>query len=87
MKKHNDPEVRLAWCLIAGWCCAIFTQATVYSGAQTVQYLFMFGAVGQTLVLERVRKRVTKQTQAGYEPSLTPELGIIGHCFRFSRVV
>jgi len=48
---HDDPRVRLAWCLIAGWVSAIFSQATVYSGAQTVQYLYMLGAVGQVLIL------------------------------------
>jgi O-antigen ligase len=48
---HDDPWVRLAWCLIAGWVSAIFSQATVYSGAQTVQYLYMLGAVGQVLIL------------------------------------
>lgn len=47
---HDDPLGRLAWCLIAGWVSAIFSQATVYAGAQTVQYLYMLGAVGQTLV-------------------------------------
>jgi O-antigen ligase len=48
---HDDPDIRLAWCLIAGWVSAIFSQATVYSGAQTVQYLYMLGAVGQVLIL------------------------------------
>ena len=48
---YDDPTARLAWCLIAGWVSAIFSQATVYSGAQTVQYLFMLGAVGQVLIL------------------------------------
>ena len=50
---HDDPMNRLAWCLIAGWVSAIFSQATVYSGAQTVQYLFMLGAVGQVLILSQ----------------------------------
>ena len=48
---HDDPWTRLAWCLIAGWVSAIFSQATVYSGAQTVQYLFMLGAIAQVLLL------------------------------------
>ncbi len=50
---YNDPWGRLAWCLIAGWVCAIFSQATVYSGAQSVQYLYMLGAIGQILILTR----------------------------------
>jgi len=48
---YDDPLARLAWCLIAGWVSAILSQATVYSGAQTIQYLFMLGAVGQVLIL------------------------------------
>ncbi len=47
IRGHDDPMGRLAWCLIAGWFAAIFTQATVYSGAQTVQYLYMLGGIGQ----------------------------------------
>ena len=50
---HDDPVARLVWCLIAGWVSAIFSQATVYSGAQTVQYLFMLGALGQVLIMSQ----------------------------------
>jgi len=50
---YDDPWGRLAWCLIAGWVCAIFSQATVYSGAQSVQYLYMLGGIGQILILTR----------------------------------
>jgi O-antigen ligase len=49
-KAHDDPMARLAWCLISGWLSAIFSQATVYSGAQTIQYFFMLGAIGQVLI-------------------------------------
>lgn len=47
----DEPQAQLAWCLIAGWASAIFNMATVYSGAQTIHYLFMLGAVGQTILL------------------------------------
>lgn len=51
-RSHDDPWARLAWCLIAGWVSAIFSQGTVYSGAQSVQYLFMLGGVGQAVIRE-----------------------------------
>lgn len=46
----RDSRSRLAWCLIACWVSAIFSQGTVYSGGQTVHYLFMLGAMGQNLI-------------------------------------
>ena len=46
----RDSRSRLAWCLVAGWVSAIFSQGTVYSGGQTVHYLFMLGAIGQNLL-------------------------------------
>jgi hypothetical protein len=49
-KDYKDPNSRLAWCLIAGWISAIFCQGTVYSGGQTVQYLFMLSGLGQALL-------------------------------------
>jgi len=72
--------VRLAWCLIAGWVTAIFTQMTVYSGAQSIQYLFMLGAVGQVLVLTSDQERLPVK-----EPAV--ELEFIGRGFGFSRVI
>jgi hypothetical protein len=60
---HDDPGIRLAWCLIAGWVSAIFSQATVYSGAQTVQYLYMLGAVGQVLILSSQTHLVSSETK------------------------
>jgi O-antigen ligase len=60
---HDDPDIRLAWCLIAGWVSAIFSQATVYSGAQTVQYLYMLGAVGQVLILSSRTHLVSPETK------------------------
>jgi len=76
----DDPWVRLAWCLIAGWVTAIFTQMTVYSGAQSIQYLFMLGAVGQVLVLTSDQERLPVK-----EPAV--ELEFIGRGFGFSRVI
>jgi len=77
---HDDPYGRLAWCLLAGWVSAIFSQGTVYSGAQTVQYLFMLGGVGQILLLENL------DTHPG--EALFPEPAFVtGHAFGFSRVI
>jgi O-antigen ligase len=77
---HADPWARLAWCLIAGWVSAIFSLATVYSGAQTVQYLFMLGAVGQVLILTPQLQR----SPVG-EKTLSPELA--NQPFHFIRVI
>jgi len=63
---HDDPWVRLAWCLIAGWVSAIFSQATVYSGAQTVQYLYMLGAVGQVLILSTRSHALSSRASAAH---------------------
>lgn len=70
-KSYDDPWGRLVWCILAGWISAIFSQGTVYSGAQTVQYLYMLGGIGQILILTSVR-----------EGSLQ-----IGHDFSFKRVI
>lgn len=56
----DDPWGRLGWCLIAGWVCAIFSQATVYSGAQSVQYLYMLAGIGQILILTRPRETASE---------------------------
>ncbi len=78
-RAHDDPWSRLAWCIIAGWCSAIFTQGTVYSGAQTVQYLFMIGGLGQVILLTSPFWSTQKKE--------TPEVNYIGHGFRFARVI
>lgn len=77
---HDDPYGRLAWCIIAGWVSAIFSQATVYSGAQTVQYLFMLGGVGQILLIENL---------GPYHVKSPVPIGAraMGHAFGFSRVI
>ena len=77
---RDDPEIRLAWCLLAGWVSAIFSQATVYSGAQTVQYLFMLGAVGQVLMLTGQAPQFSRETK-----TRSPDLE--QHPFRFIRVL
>ena len=77
---HDDPVVRLVWCLIAGWVSAIFSQATVYSGAQTVQYLFMLGAVGQVLMLSTQPHALTSRARAAHTE-------IAEHPFQFVRVI
>ena len=77
---HDDPLARLAWCLIAGWVAAIFSQATVYSGAQTVQYLFMLGALGQVLIL-------SGQTHQFSLKANTRSPAVEQHPFRFVRVL
>jgi len=77
---HDDPWARLAWCLVAGWVTAIVTQMTVYSGAQTVQYLFMLAGMGQVLIL----------TTAGIlspQREGTADAGFIGHGFGFERAI
>jgi len=43
---------------------AIFSQATVYSGAQTIQYLYMLGAVGQVLILSTSSHAISSRGSA-----------------------
>ena len=41
---NGDPEkreIKLAWCFIASILTALFTQATVYAGTQTVQFFYI----------------------------------------------
>lgn len=47
---YDSQEGRLAWCLIAGWAAAIFTQSTVYAGTQTVQYFYLMAGMIEALV-------------------------------------
>jgi hypothetical protein len=76
----DDPWNRLAWCLIAGWVSAIFSQGTVYSGAQAVHYLYMLGGVGQVLILLSSKEWFDRQ-----EKSI--DLEYIERGFNFSRVI
>jgi O-antigen ligase len=77
---HDDPWARLAWCLIAGWVSAIFSQATVYSGAQTIQYLYMLGAVGQVLILSTSSHALSSRANAARTESAEQP-------FQFVRVI
>jgi hypothetical protein len=77
---HDDPWARLVWCLVAGWVSAIFSLATVYSGAQTVQYLYMLGAVGQVLIL-------TPQLQLSSVDTKTHSLELEDGPFHFIRTI
>ncbi|MGD9212284.1 MAG: O-antigen ligase family protein [Desulfobacteraceae bacterium] len=79
-RAHDDPSGRLIWCLVAGWFTAIFTQATVYSGAQTVQYLYMLAGIGQAVMhmADELNPGLTEKIET------TP---IIGHGYEFIRVV
>jgi O-antigen ligase len=77
---HDDPDIRLAWCLIAGWVSALFSQATVYSGAQTVQYLYMLGAVGQVLILSSRTHSISPETKM-------QSLEFAERRFKFIRVI
>ncbi|UCD91024.1 MAG: O-antigen ligase family protein [Desulfobacterales bacterium] len=77
---HDHPWSRLSWCLIAGWVSAIFSQGTVYSGAQTVHYIYMLGGIGQVLILLSSKEWIDKK-----EEIIEPEY--IGRGFNFSRIV
>jgi len=78
--EYDDPWIRLTWCLIAGWVSAIFSQGTVYSGAQTIHYLYMLGGIGQVLLLLSSKEWYDKKEEV-------IELEYIGRGFNFSRVV
>ncbi len=79
-RSHTDPEARLAWCLIAGWISAIFSQATVYSGAQSVQMLFMLAGVSQIVILMSAKAWRSPAEQVS-------EVNSIGQGFSFIRVI
>lgn len=79
----GDPtrkDTRLAWCLLASTLTALFTQATVYSGTQTVQFFYMILGFSEGLL----------QAGAGAEatPSDSPRvLGDYDHGYHFSRTL
>lgn len=78
-KNHDDPAARLAWCLLAGWVSAVFSQGTVYSGGQTIQYLFMLAGLSQNLILG-----TNSFTNNNYEER-EPE--VERHDFVFTRII
>jgi hypothetical protein len=46
---YADLQAQLMWCLVAGWITAIFTQATVYAGSQTLHYLYMLAGLTEAI--------------------------------------
>lgn len=79
-RAHDDPWGRLLWCLMAGWFTAIFTQATVYSGAQTVQYLYILAGVGQAVMGMEDGSNVSSVKAGG-------NLSAVGNGYGFVRVI
>lgn len=77
-----DPsrkEIRLAWCLLTSILTALFTQATVYSGTQTVQFFYIILGFSEGLV----QSGSWDATPAQY-PRV---LGEINHGYHFSRTL
>lgn len=62
-KSHEDKWGRLLWCIAAGWISAIFSQATVYSGAQSIQYLFIIGGMCQALGFSHIIAKKMKKNE------------------------
>jgi hypothetical protein len=79
-RPHDNPWACLTWCIMAGWVTAIFTQMTVYSGAQSVPYLFMLGGLGQAVVLGSPNGQLSM-----VEPEVN--LAFAGRGFGFVRVL
>jgi hypothetical protein len=80
---RGDPsrkEVRLAWCLLASLLTALFTQATVYSGTQTVQFFYMILGFSEGLMQSGA---VWDTTQTEY-PRI---LGENDYGYNFSRTI
>lgn len=46
---ETDKNYQLAWVLMAAWISAIFTQATVFAGNQTVHVFYMIAGLSVTL--------------------------------------
>lgn len=80
-RPYNCPTARLAWCLLGGWICAIFTQATVYAGTQTVQYFFMIAAIAESIVRIRGFANNTKKTTETFD------LRGVSYGYQFSRTL
>lgn len=81
---RGDPtrqETRLAWCFLASILTALFTQATVYAGTQTVQFFYIFFGFSEGLL----------QSGASWnEDSLINQTRYIGdssHGYRFTRTI
>ena len=79
---RGDPgrhDTRLAWCLLASILTALFTQATVYSGTQTVQFFYMMlgfseglmqsGTLGEATAVEH--SGISGESDYGYNFSRT----------------
>ena len=80
---RGDPtshENRLAWCLLASILTALFTQGTVYSGTQTVQFFYMFLGFSEGLMQSGTR---WETTQVEY-PRI---LGEDSYGYNFSRTL
>lgn len=79
----SDPrsqEGRLAWCLLAGLIAAAFTQVTVYSGTQTVQFFYILMAFSEGLL----QVRTFDQTAP---PALARTIGGDSYGYNFSRTL
>ena len=79
----SDPssqEGRLAWCLLAGFLGAIFTQATVFSGTQTVQFFYMLMGFSEALVQ-------LKQLENEAQPGSAVTVGADPYGYNFSRTL
>ena len=77
---YDDPWACLVWCIVAGWTSAIFSQATVYSGAQSVQYLFMLGGIGHTIIIASQKGLLSEKSQVD-------DIPLIDHRFNFKRTL
>ena len=65
---RGDPgrhDTRLAWCLLASILTALFTQATVYSGTQTVQFFYMMLGFSEGLVQSGTLEEATAVEHSG----------------------
>jgi hypothetical protein len=79
---RGDPtrkEIRLAWCMIASILTALFTQATVYSGTQTVQFFYVILGISEGLI----QYGPWETTQASYPRNL----GESDYGYHFSRTL
>ena len=75
----SSKEIRLAWCMIASILTALFTQATVYSGTQTVQFFYIILGFSEGLI--QAGSWETTQTKF---PRI---LGEINYGYNFSRTI
>lgn len=77
---YNSKDGRLAWCLLAGWISAIFTQTTVFAGTQTVQFFYILTGMSEALL-------ISPKIMNNLVPSALDLISRVSNRYGFSRTI